>query len=202
MLHDLLRLTGGVSAAFLCSTASAISVVVPADGVLDGPAGTGVDVAFAVVSVEATTCPSLSASECNVEGSFAIGKYNFGAFEPGPLLMAGQVFTVEFDDDEAGTWSYNHAPSFVTAWLTTGGRPEFGTRTLFWLVPDGTLEGDATYTGLTAATGVDWPWHTPVEMTELYWFDTANGAPEPSAFLLFGAALAGLGLVRRRRTAH
>jgi len=221
-----------VAVALGCAGAAHAEVIVlpsGAEGILDIDGPLSVAWVYSFVGIGSglpegpggNICTQLQADECSVNGSAAIQKRNYsdgieGVLEPGALFNANQHFTVNFNDDpfgdgaSDGTWSYDLAPFFVTAWATKAGSDGY---TVFYLVNDGTDAADAAYTGITALPGVDYPFGTfglnneqivAINLSNITYFDSEDRVPpqqipEPGTLLLLGAAVAGLGMLRRRR---
>jgi hypothetical protein len=114
-----------------------------------------------------------------------------------------------------GYWRYDSAPSFVTAWATKGGSAGY---TVFYLIPDGDYSQAPPpgYSGIPAPIDTWLPFGTfdldnqgnisAAALSNIVFFDSGEpplppqGAPEPGSLLLLGAALAGLGAFRGRRS--
>lgn len=150
-------------------------------------------------------CSPLTDPACNVNGSPSILKIDMPSTETDGSLPSTATFTVVGGPAGSGTWSYDGAPPYVTVWTTKAGSVGY---TLHWLSPD----GDGAYSGITALTGVSYPWQSfgnagppsLAGLSNIIFFDSderfpPTGLPEPGTLALIGFALAGLGLVRRRK---
>lgn len=151
-------------------------------------------------------CSPFPNANCNVDGSLSILKINRdpAGTELGALPTTA-TFTILEPSDGTGTWSYDAAPPYVTAWITKSASTGY---TVHWLSLDG---GDGLYTGITADLGTAYPWRsfntspsTLAELSNIIFFDSdgrfpPTGLPEPGTLALIGFALAGFALARRRK---
>ena len=133
-------------------------------------------------------------------------KFNFDDGTPGaveinsglfPSITGGEFSIVFLGDGPTGTWTYTPGPDDpgITFWVAKGG-PSFN------LFTDDSGDPVTTGTWFTPLVGNNGG--NPSALSHISFYDTEGGppteTPEPGTLLLAGAALAALGMMRRRRT--
>jgi hypothetical protein len=201
----------------LASVGTASATTIPVGGTTEGNDCSGVfGTGFNTCAIPANTHPGVEhpASPVIIKFSFAGGIFSIAVEDGEPAINSALFPTIdgsefEFDietnptcqlDARCGTWTYvpgaGDPAAIVTFWAAKGG-PSFN------LFADDSGGPVTTGTWLTPLVGMN---NNPSELSHLTFYDTGasppppNGAPEPGTLLLAGAALAALGMLRRRRT--
>jgi hypothetical protein len=207
----------------LVSVGTVGATTIPVGGTTDGNDCSGVfGTGFNNCAIPADTHPVVDhpASPVIIKFSFASGVFSV-AVEDGEAAINSALFPTisggEFSFDtqvgtsvcpqaQCGTWIYDpladgnaadaDPAAIVTFWAAKGG-PSFN---LYTDTSGGPVTTGTWFTPLVGNNG------NPSALSHITFYDTGasppppNGAPEPGTLLLAGAALAALGMLRRRRT--